>query len=85
MIHISPTSLRFTEHPHGNHVHALYSIQTIAKVGNKKARERYEAMVPPCWLPPKPHSRQYVRLARGSVLQLALLYIDKVAIAIPTE
>ena len=30
----------------------------MAKVGNYKAKELYEARVPPCWAPPKPTSRQ---------------------------
>lgn len=33
-------------------------VKSLVEVGNSKAKERYEAKVPPCWLPPKPDSRQ---------------------------
>ena len=32
--------------------------QSLASIGNKKARDRFEAKVPPCWLKPQPNSRQ---------------------------
>ncbi len=35
-----------------------FFLQNMAKVGNTKAKEMYEASVPPCWAPPNPDSRQ---------------------------
>ena len=32
----------------------------MQEVGNVKAKEKYEAKVPACWVPPKPHSKRYV-------------------------
>ena len=33
-------------------------LQTMTEKGNRKAKDRWEATVPPCWVPPDPESPQ---------------------------
>ena len=49
------------------HMHSCVylSMQSMQEIGNVKAKEKYEAKVPSCWVPPKPHSKKYVNSELG--------------------